>query len=236
MRSGACAPVRGLPAGFALRDLATSDRLDELVFDVRLGDGTLFRRERRDSIAERGPLDRRPGCVDPAQVYDAVLAAAGSRGVGSWLDYQRARRDEGHALLASITGILTGSIDLVFRAGDAGERRYYLVDYKTNRIGDSDAGHYAASWLEWEMARKGYPLQALIYTLALHRHLACRLPGYDYDRHVGGYFYVFLRGMSGPDTPRDPATGLCLGVFGDRWPRATIEGLDLALSPRGDAC
>lgn len=226
--------VQGLPAGFALRDLSNSERLDELVFDMRLGDGTLWRRDPGDRVVERGPLDRSPGRVDPARVYEAVLAASGSRGIGSWLDHQRSRRDAGEVLLASIVGILTGSIDVVFRAGAPGEQRYYLADYKTNRIAESEAGHYAGSWLEWEMARKGYPLQALIYTLALHRHLARRLPGYDYDRHVGGYLYLFLRGMSGPSTPRDPATGRCLGVFGDRWPRATIEVLDEALWPRGE--
>ena len=201
---------------------------------MRLGDGTLWRRDPADRSVERGPLERRPGRVDPARVYEAILAASGSRGIASWLDYLRARRDEGEVLLASIVGILTGSIDIVFRTGSPGAHRYYLADYKTNRIGESESGHYAASWLEWEMARKGYPLQALIYTLALHRHLARRLPGYDYDRHVGGYVYLFLRGMSGPSTPRDPATGRCLGVFGDRWPRATIEMLDEALWPRGE--
>jgi exodeoxyribonuclease V beta subunit len=226
--------VRGLPAGFALRDLSASDRLDELVFDMRLGDGTLWQRNHADRTVEREPLERRPGRVDPTRVYEAVLAASESRGIASWLDYQRARRDRGEVLLASIVGILTGSIDIVFRTGAPGAQRYYLADYKTNRIAESEAGHYAASWLEWEMARKGYPLQALIYTLALHRHLARRLPGYDYDRHVGGYVYLFLRGMSGPSTPRDPATGRCLGVFGDRWPRATIERLDDALWPRGE--
>jgi exodeoxyribonuclease V beta subunit len=80
------------------------------------------------------------------------------------------------------------------------------------------------------MATTGYPLQALLYTLALHRHLRLRLgPRYDYDRQVGGYLYLFLRGMAGPDTPRCEETGRCLGVFAHRWSRQTIERLDAAL-------
>jgi exodeoxyribonuclease V beta subunit len=81
------------------------------------------------------------------------------------------------------------------------------------------------------MAESGYPLQAVIYTLALHRYLRARLPGYTYEAHFGGYLYLFVRGMSGPATPRDDTTGRCLGVFGDRWPVEAVEGFDSALCP-----
>jgi exodeoxyribonuclease V beta subunit len=177
-------------------------------------------------------LDARRGCVDPRRVYEAILAVtpAGS-GLSSWIAHLRARRDEGISLVGSIAGILTGSIDLVFRASDAKATRYFVVDYKTNRLGTSEPGHYAGAWLEAEMATAGYFLQALLYTLALHRHLKARLRGYDYDAHVGGYLYLFVRGMSGANTPRDPATGRCLGVHGDRFPRQVVEALDAALCP-----
>ena len=46
-----------------------------------------------------------------------------------------------------------------------------------------------------------YPLQALLYSAALHRYLRWRLPGYDPEKHLGGVLYLFLRGMAGPDTP-----------------------------------
>ena len=52
------------------------------------------------------------------------------------------------------------------------------------------------------MQRAHYPLQALLYTVALHRYLRWRLPDYDPDRHLAGVLYLFLRGMAGPDTPR----------------------------------
>ena len=51
------------------------------------------------------------------------------------------------------------------------------------------------------MQRAHYALQALLYTVALHRYLRWRLPGYDPDRHLAGVLYLFLRGMTGADTP-----------------------------------
>jgi exodeoxyribonuclease V beta subunit len=79
------------------------------------------------------------------------------------------------------------------------------------------------------MGDANYHLQALLYTVALHRWLGARLgTSYRYDTHVGGHLYLFLRGMEGEQTPLQ-ASGRRLGVYFDRWPRAVIEGLDLAL-------
>jgi exodeoxyribonuclease V beta subunit len=69
-----------------------------------------------------------------------------------------------------------------------------------------------------------YPLQALLYGVALHRYLRWRLPGYDPQRHLGGSLYLFVRGMCGPDTP--VVDGTPCGVFG--W--APPPALTLALS------
>jgi len=69
------------------------------------------------------------------------------------------------------------------------------------------------------MADGGYHLQYLIYTVAVHRYLRRRLPGYDYDRHFGGVRYLFLRGMR-------PDQGLNSGVFAERPSRELIEALD----------
>ena len=69
------------------------------------------------------------------------------------------------------------------------------------------------------IARETYWLQYLIYTVVLHRLLQQRLPAYDYDVHVGGVLYLFLRGM-------DPARGAACGVFHDRPARALVEALD----------
>ena len=67
----------------------------------------------------------------------------------------------------------------------------------------------------WSAAH--YALQALLYTVALHRYLRWRLPGYDPEQHLGGVLYLFVRGMIGPDTP--VVDGTPCGVFAWRPPR-----------------
>ena len=57
----------------------------------------------------------------------------------------------------------------------------------------------------------------VLYLLALHRQLKARLPDYDYDRHIGGALYLFLRGTQSASQ----------GAYFTRPPRALIEGLDL---------
>ena len=51
------------------------------------------------------------------------------------------------------------------------------------------------------MLHSHYPLQALLYSVVLHRYLRWRLPGYDPERHLGGILYLYVRGMCGPETP-----------------------------------
>ena len=90
----------------------------------------------------------------------------------------------------SFQGMMHGYIDLVFRH----DGRYYLADYKSNRLDD-----YAAAGLNAAMGIHYYPLQGLIYSLALHRYLRQRLVDYDYGKHFGGLYYLFTRGMQ-PDS------------------------------------
>jgi exodeoxyribonuclease V beta subunit len=118
-----------------------------------------------------------------------------------------------------VEGLLTGSIDLVART----DGRYWLADYKTNLLVDGDYGPGA---LAAAMAHHGYPLQATLYLVALHRYLRWRLPGYDCDRHLAGAAYLFLRGMR-PDAPGR-------GIVWWRPPTAAIEALDRLLA-RGRA-
>ena len=129
----------------------------------------------------------------------APSCASISRPATCWLSY--ADRLEDPELRSSVRGYLTGSIDLVLRAGE----RFAVVDYKTNWLGgpgeELRAAHYRPAALAVEMARAHYHLQALLYTAALHRYLRWRLPGYDPARHLAGVLYLFVRGMSG--TPRD---------------------------------
>jgi exodeoxyribonuclease V beta subunit len=87
---------------------------------------------------------------------------------------------------APLRGYLTGSIDAVLRVGG----RYVVVDYKTNRLGVR--GRPLTTWdyrpeaLEQAMVESHYPLQALLYDVALHRYLRWRLPGYDPQVHLAG--------------------------------------------------
>ena len=98
------------------------------------------------------------------------------------------------------------------------------MDYKSNWLGN-DLADYAPEAISRAMAQHGYHLQYLLYVTALHRLLRIRLPDYDYDRHVGGAFYLFLRGMR----PEEPGSG----VYRDRPSRACIEAIDACF--RGDA-
>ena len=113
-----------------------------------------------------------------------------------------------------IEGYLRGFIDLVA----VHDGCWYVVDYKSNLLG-ATGDRYAGAHLDDAMGRSGYRLQYLIYLLALHRHLALRLPDYDYERHVGGAFYLFLRGM-------DPAAGMARGVYFDRPSAACLAAID----------
>jgi exodeoxyribonuclease V beta subunit len=106
----------------------------------------------------------------------------------------------------TLRGFLTGSIDAVLRVHDAEEGpRYLVVDYKTNWLGRDGhpllVGDYAPPRMAEAMVRAHYPLQALLYSVAVHRLLRWRQPDYDPDQHLGGVLYLFVRGMAGPQTP-----------------------------------
>ena len=68
-----------------------------------------------------------------------------------------------------------------------------------------------------------YPLQALLYTVALHRYLRWRLPAYNPARHLAGVLYLFVRGMVGADVPR--VDGQPCGVCAWRPPAVLVEAL-----------
>jgi exodeoxyribonuclease V beta subunit len=116
-------------------------------------------------------------------------------------------------------GFLKGYIDLVFEH----DGRYFLVDYKSNRLGDRYADYDLAAMRRC-MSDNHYFLQYHLYTLALHRLLAARKQGYDYERDFGGVYYLFLRGMH-------PKKGS--GVFFEKPPRARIEALSELLDSGG---
>ena len=71
-----------------------------------------------------------------------------------------------------------------------------MLDWKSNHLGDEPEA-YRGARLEQAMAEHRYDLQYQIYSLALHRFLRSRLADYDYERHFGGVYYLFLRGVDG---------------------------------------
>ena len=118
-------------------------------------------------------------------------------------------------LPGQLHGLFKGFIDLVF----CHDGRYYVADYKSNHLGPSP-DDYRPERLVPAILHHRYELQYCLYLLALHRLLASRLADYDYDRHIGGAVYLFLRGWD--------ADGR--GIHVERPPRALIEALDRAFS------
>jgi len=103
--------------------------------------------------------------------------------------------------LDNFRGMITGIIDLVFEH----EGKYYLADYKSNFLGAS-LYDYTPDKLQLAIYDRRYDLQYLLYSVALHRYLAKRVPDYHYELHFGGVYYLFIRAMR-------PQHGQQYGVF-----------------------
>ena len=112
-----------------------------------------------------------------------------------------------------VRGMLKGFIDLVFRH----EGRYYLLDYKSNWLGESGEAYTQEAMAE-AMQSHRYDLQYQLYSLALHRYLRHRIADYDYERHFGGVIYLFLRGVDGEAGQQ--------GIFATRPDPALITAMD----------
>ena len=87
------------------------------------------------------------------------------------------------------------------------EGRYYVIDWKSNWLGNS-LEDYGQKALKQEMQQQQYYLQYHLYVVALDKYLSLRLPGYKFQDHFGGVIYLFLRGL-------DPGRPDC-GAFRDR--------------------
>jgi exodeoxyribonuclease V beta subunit len=196
-------PLGSLVDDVRLRDLVRGDRLDELEFELPLAGGD-DPTGRLTLTAIAGVLREHLAPGDPMAQY--------------------ATRLEDPALRASVRGFLTGSIDLVMRLPGP---RFAIVDYKTNWLGPADEPltlrSYAPAALVAEMQRAHYGLQALLYTVALHRYLRWRMPAYDPECHLAAVLYLFVRGMAGADTP--VLDGARCGVFAWRPPAALVQAL-----------
>ena len=202
-------PLGPLADDRTLADVDPGDRLAELDFEFPLAGGdTPTTDVRLDGICDL--LTMHLPADDPLAHYPAAMRHDGLSG----------RR---------LAGFLSGSIDAVLRVGTVAHPRFLVVDYKTNWIGGSwadsalSAEDYSTGAMTDAMVHSHYPLQALLYQVALHRFLRWRLPGYDPERHLGGALYLFVRGMCGPDTPLAGAAPC--GVFQWHPPARLVTGL-----------
>jgi exodeoxyribonuclease V beta subunit len=132
------------------------------------------------------------------------------------------------ALDVDVAGMLTGSIDLVARI----DGRYLVADYKTNRIGPDAT--FTDREMVAEMHRHAYPLQAVLYLVALRRYLRFRTGASTaddlarVDASILGAAYLFVRGMD----PGRSAADAC-GVVWWTPPTTVIADLDELFSTGG---
>ena len=120
----------------------------------------------------------------------------------------------------TLNGMLTGFADLIVQW----DGRFHVLDYKTNWLG-TRLHDYTGASLDAAMAEHHYALQALLYTVALHRYLRQRMDGYTAERHLGDSWYLFVRAIG-----LDPAEKPDVGVWRHRWPTGLIEALDEAFA------
>ncbi len=204
-------PLGGPFAGRRLADLAEEDRLNEVSFDMRLGQGGPPLRVEDIGVLVASYLES----PDPLASWAAALAAG--------------------SIDIELSGYLTGSIDLVARVRDgAGGTRFVVADYKTNQLthrGSAPrADDYGPDKLAAAMIEHHYPLQALLYAVAVHRYLRWRQPGYRPELHLGGASYLFVRGMTGPTVAT--TDGSPHGVFNWSMAPEMVVGLSDLLDGR----
>ena len=198
-----------LADGRTLRQIGLRDRLCEMDFEFPLAGGDLRADAREVRLADVGRLlkEHLPEQDPMAEYVDRLCDATLGR--------------------QPLRGYLSGSLDVVLRIPDGDGHRYLVADYKTNWLGEPGqsltAGDYTPARMAEAMLHSDYPLQALLYSVVLHRFLRWRQPGYDPQRHLGGVLYLFVRGMCGPDTPS--TGGHPAGVFGWQPPAALVTAL-----------
>jgi len=110
---------------------------------------------------------------------------------------------------------MIGFIDLIARQ----DGRYFIVDFKSNYLGDAPEDYHPDK-LEHEMLASSYDLQYHIYTVALVKYLRTRLKDFDYEKHIGGAAYLFVRGMK---------AGSANGVYFRKPKKETVELLEAIL-------
>jgi exodeoxyribonuclease V beta subunit len=210
------APLGGPFAGNTLQTLGTTHRLSELEFNFHLpqsGTGAF-------PLSDVGALMLQHGNLDPHLTAYAQDIADNPSTI-------------------TVAGYMTGFIDAVFRVNsETNEPVYVVADYKTDRLYKPTKAQqnpltpYHPDNLVASMVKNGYIMQALVYSVALHRYLQWRQPGYDPNAHLGGAAYLYIRGMTGHST--DEPTPRPYGVYHWRPATALVLALDALFAGKGN--
>lgn len=160
--------------------------------------------QRKEFTLSRISRERRLNELEFYYPLPATVTRAGLQAIFGELEEEIAWQERlGRLEFSPVRGFMKGFIDMVFEA----EGRYYLVDYKSNFLG-THQNNYHHRQLATVMTREAYFLQYHLYAVALHRYLSVRLPDYHYERHFGGVYYLFVRGMQ-------PSWGANYGIYRD---------------------
>lgn len=100
---------------------------------------------------------------------------------------------------SNFKGFMKGSLDLVAKFTTKQGDKFFMIDYKSNYLGDSFCDYTQDSILK-SIFEARYDVQILFYSLALFRFLKCTLHDFSYEKDFGGVMYLYLRGMNSNDT------------------------------------
>ena len=209
------APLGEPFAGNTLQSLGVTHRLSELEFNFHLpqtADDAFSLSRIGELMLQHGKLDAR------LTAYAQDIADSASAGM--------------------VAGFMTGFIDAVFRVNWDGNPVYVVADYKTNKLHkpankeENPLIAYHPDNLVISMVERNYIIQALVYSVALHRYLRWRQPGYDPNIHLGGAAYLFTRGMTGHST--NEPTPRPYGVYHWRPSTELVLALDALFAEKGN--
>ncbi|MDK9793293.1 exodeoxyribonuclease V subunit beta [Vibrio sp. D431a] len=115
----------------------------------------------------------------------------------------------------TVSGLLKGFIDLTFQH----QGKFYVLDWKSNYLGGSPEFYHQEA-LQESMADHRYDLQCVLYAVALHKFLKSKLQNYNFEDHMGGALYIFLRGIE---------DGTNNGIYYSLPPKEFVEELEKIL-------
>lgn len=119
---------------------------------------------------------------------------------------------------SNFKGFMNGSLDLVAKFDTETGPKFYMIDYKSNYLGNSYS-QYTQQKILKSIFESRYDVQILFYSLALYRFLKTSLTNFSYENDFGGVMYLYLRGMNSFDARSS-------GQFYVKPSEALIERLD----------